>query len=145
MTEPIAASVIGRLSTLTGIPEVNIENLELVRYEEGQFYEGHYDFSFEELHRPQGVRLMTVFLYLSDVEAGGETEFINLKQKVSVTPKRGKALMFGNVMDSDPNTPDRRTKHEALPLQKGVKYGINVWFHQRDFEAAFKNGCTSLE
>jgi len=35
---------------------------------------------------------MVVFLYLNDVEEGGETYFPQLD--VSITPKRGRALMF---------------------------------------------------
>ena len=86
---------------------------------------------------------MTVYLYLNDVKAGGETEFTTLKSKVKVTPKRGKALMFGNVLNTNPDTPDGRVRHRALPVEEGVKYGINVWFHQRDFKTPNAVGCTA--
>ena len=36
--DPLAKSVMDKIEKLTGIPEINSENLQLLRYEEGQFY-----------------------------------------------------------------------------------------------------------
>jgi prolyl 4-hydroxylase len=107
-------------------------------------YGNHFDYNYHERERPQGVRILTVFLYLNDVEeGGGETQFTGLTHSITVTPKRGKAVIFPNVLNHDPNSLDRRTKHKALPVTKaGVKYGSNVWFHQRDFQTPYSAGCT---
>ncbi len=35
----------GRIENITGIPETNSENLQLLRYEESQFYQTHNDVS----------------------------------------------------------------------------------------------------
>jgi prolyl 4-hydroxylase len=71
-----------------------------------------------------------VFLYLNDVEAGGGTKFNDLN--ITVMPKRGRALLWPSVHNDEPNLKDERTKHEALPVEAGVKYGANAWFHQFD-------------
>jgi len=78
-------------------------------------------------------------LYLNDVEAGGGTDFPDLK--LTVQPKRGSALIWPSVLDEDPNKKDGRTMHQALPVEKGTKFGANAWLHIRDFKTPNKNGC----
>ena len=70
-----------------------------------------------------------MYLYLNDVEAGGGTNFDLLD--LTVQPKRGRALFWPSVLDSDPHKKDGRTTHQALPVEAGIKYGANAWFHQR--------------
>lgn len=75
--------------------------------------------------RQPGVRLLTLYLYLNDVEEGGGTNFDKLD--ITVMPKRGRALLWPSVLDSDPNTQDGRTTHQALAVGKNlIKYGANV-------------------
>lgn len=46
------------------------------RYQNGQFYESHYDHVYPEYQGPRPwTRTVSVLLYLSDVESGGETAF----------------------------------------------------------------------
>jgi prolyl 4-hydroxylase len=97
------------------------------------FTESHHDYIDFEVTRQSGVRLLTVFLYLNNVTLGGETDFPRLHLKV--TPRVGRALLWPSVLDHDPNAPDWRTEHQALPVKEGIKYGANVWLHQR------KNDC----
>lgn len=99
-----------------------------IRYEEGQFYRVHHDYIRHNVERQQGVRILTVFLYLSDVEAGGGTNFDKLN--ITVMPKRGRALFWPSVLNSDPNKKDGRTTHQALSVDSGIKYAANAWFHQ---------------
>jgi prolyl 4-hydroxylase len=80
-----------------------------------------------------------MYLYLNDVEAGGGTNFDQLD--VTVLPKRGRALLWPSVLDADPNEKDDRTTHQALPVEAGVKYGANAWFHMRDFKTPNGEGC----
>jgi prolyl 4-hydroxylase len=71
------------------------------------------------------VRILTLYLYLNDVEEGGGTNFDELD--ITVMPKRGRALLWPSVLDSDPDKKDGRTTHQALPVGKGsIKYGANV-------------------
>jgi hypothetical protein len=93
-------------------------------------YEIHHDYIELEIERQQGVRILTVYLYLNDVEAGGGTNFPRLN--LTVMPKRGRALFWPSVTDPNPSAKDRRTDHQALPVDKGIKYGANFWYHLRD-------------
>ncbi len=89
--------------------------------------------------RQQGVRILTLYLYLNDVEAGGGTNFDKLG--ITVMPKRGRALLWPSVLDANPDNKDGRTTHQALSVEKGIKYGANAWFHQRDFKTPNLQGC----
>jgi prolyl 4-hydroxylase len=64
---------------------------------------------------------LTVFLYLNDVELGGGTDFPKLG--ITVQPAKGRALIWPSVLNEDPNAKDKRTDHQALPVEKGIKYG----------------------
>jgi hypothetical protein len=81
----------------------------------------HHDYITFHLERSQGVRILTVFLYLNDVEEGGGTQFSRLG--ITVQPKRGRVVIWPSVFDHDPSMRDERTHHEALPVLKGIKYG----------------------
>jgi prolyl 4-hydroxylase len=137
--DPVAQRVIERIANITKIPETNSEDLQLLRYNPGEFYETHHDFLEHSTTRQSGPRLITFFLYLNEVEEGGGTEFPDYD--ITVTPKRGRALIWPSVKDEDPGEQDERTEHQALPVIKGVKYGANAWIHQRDFKTPFDNGC----
>jgi len=108
-----------RISSMTQIPELNSEDLQLLRYEVGQKYETHHDYIAFDIDRQPGVRIVTVYLYLNDVEAGGGTNFPDLD--ITVMPKRGRVLIWPSVRDSDPNKIDDRTDHQALPVEAGIK------------------------
>jgi hypothetical protein len=72
-----------------------------------------------------GVRILTVFLYLNDVEEGGGTHFNLLN--ITVSPKKGRALLWPSVLNDNPHQSDWRMYHEALPVIAGIKYGANLW------------------
>ena len=137
--DPTSRTVMDRIANLTNIPEVNAEYLQLLRYDVGQFYVPHHDYIFHQEHVEQGPRLITVYLYLSDVQEGGGTRFPQLN--LTVIPKRGQALVWPSVLNDNPNLYDPRTQHEALPVEKGLKYGANAWIHQRDFKGPNERGC----
>lgn len=90
--------------------------------------------------KPSGNRILTFFLYLSDVEEGGETKFNSLG--IQVKPKRGRALVWPSVRDDEPDFWDDRTFHEAMPVIKGKKYAANHWIHFNDYEGPNLWGCT---
>jgi len=140
VNDPKVRPLIERLSNLTGIDEMNSEFLQLLHYEPGQYYRSHHDYLVNELKRQQGVRILTVYLYLNDVEEGGGTEFDKLG--ITVMPKKGMAVLWPSVLNHDTMAKDHRTSHAALPVIKGVKYGANAWFHLRDFKTPYENSCT---
>jgi prolyl 4-hydroxylase len=141
-TDPLVAGVVNRIAMLTQIPHNNSEHLQLLRYEEGQLYKTHNDYTPHERECIQGVRILTVFLYLNDVDLGGGTNFPELN--LTVESKRGRTLIWPSVLDEDPHQIDPRTNHQALPVVRGVKYGANAWLHQRDFETATALGCIDV-
>jgi hypothetical protein len=69
------------------------------------------------------------------VEEGGATSFPDLN--ITVVPKAGRALIWPNVLDSNPTEIDWNTEHEANEVTMGKKYGANVWFHMKPFRWAY--------
>ena len=142
-TDPTTKVVLEKIENLTGVPDRCSENLQLLRYEPGQYYHTHHDYIPHDLERPQGVRILTVFLYLNEPEAGGGTNFPTLGSSgITVIPRKGSVLLWPSVMNDDPNANDDRTHHQALTVEKGLKYGANAWVHQRDFKTPNDNQCT---
>jgi prolyl 4-hydroxylase len=139
--DPTTRAVTDRIANITGTPEMNSGYLQLVRYEEGQYYATHNDYISHHQQRPQGVRILTFFLYLNDMEEkdGGGTHFPKLN--LTVTPKKGRAVLWPSVLNDNPNNKDGRTDHEAMRVLNGVKYGVNLWIHQRDYKTQEERGC----
>lgn len=138
-SDPATQAVTNRIEQLTGVPSKNYEFLQLLRYEPGQFYQTHHDYAQYHNERPFGPRIITVFLYLNDVEEGGATAFPNLG--FEVTPAKGKVLLWPSVQDANPQLIDIRTRHGAINVTKGIKYAANAWLHQGDFKSAHAKGC----
>ncbi|GKY90263.1 hypothetical protein MPSEU_000000500 [Mayamaea pseudoterrestris] len=132
--EQVPQQVVSRIESLTGIHRNYSEVFQLLRYEEGQFYKIHHDYIEIDRERIHGVRIITVFLYLNTVEEGGGTNFPYLN--LTIMPKKGRAVIWPSVLDDHPHDKDVRTVHQALPVNKGIKYGANAWIRQRHFRVA---------
>jgi prolyl 4-hydroxylase len=159
---PLTKQILRKIENVTAMSATNYEQIQLVRYNEGQFYGKHHDFIYEHVNLSSGPRILTMFIYLTDVEQGGKhrhsrawvwvsfnhdlsashliifrsillggTHFSNLD--MTVTPKRGKCLIWPSVLDKHPSSSDYRTFHEALAVEHGVKYGANVWVSDSSF------------
>ena len=135
---PGVRQVSNRIEEVTGIPQGNYESFQILKYEVGEFYKRHHDSSGVKTSI-SGHRILTVFLYLNDVEEGGETAFTELG--IAVKPKRGRALIWPSVLNDNPDSWDSRTYHEARAVKKGTKYAANHWIHQYDFRNANIWGC----
>lgn len=138
-TDPVVINVSQRIANVTGIPVINSEYLQILRYDTGEYYNEHHDYVEYHLERPSGPRLLTFFLYLSDVEEGGGTKFSNID--LVVNPKKGRALLWPSVLDEDLSKRDESTFHEALPVTKGRKFAANAWLHLRDFRTPYEFEC----
>lgn len=90
---PLIGELDERVAKLTRVPSAHNENLQVLRYEDGQYYRAHTDWSKLELkqglrdlwlkhHFGHQDRLATVFWYLNDVPNGGETNFPKFGQPV---------------------------------------------------------------
>jgi len=128
-----------RMEYVTGIPANHSEPLQILKYEVGQFYKPHNDYKDLFLLRAAGPRILTFFLYLSDVENGGGTRFPRLD--LTVQPKRGRALIWPSVLDTNLSAIDDRMEHEALEVVQGTKFAANVWIHLYDYMTPFLRGC----
>eukprot|EP00041_Stephanoeca_diplocostata_P029739 m.885900 g.885900 ORF g.885900 m.885900 type:complete len:459 (+) comp23622_c0_seq28:178-1554(+) len=130
-----------RLARLLGAPATHrhMEALQVLKYEEGQYYHPHHDTITEQINMMSGPRMLTAFMYFSDVEGGGETEFTNLGLKV--TPKVGRMVLWPSQKDEDSLVVDHRTTHQACNVTSGLKEAANVWVHLYDYESAHILGC----
>jgi prolyl 4-hydroxylase len=128
---PVMQNLYERIYSLTQIPSEHSEPLQLLRYEVGQFYKVHHDYVDIEVQQQHGVRIFTFFFYLNTMEenGGGGTRFPRLN--LTVHPVLGRAILWPNVLNHAPNVQDDRTSHQALVVERGVKYGANAWYHQR--------------
>jgi hypothetical protein len=79
--------------------------------------EGYHVWHCEADRREHGSRIMFALLYLNDVEAGGETEF--LYQSKRVQPKAGRLILAPAAFTH---------AHRGNPPLSGEKYVINSWF-----------------
>jgi len=138
-SDPLVDALVARVENITHLHRNYSEHMQLLQYQEGQHYDYHHDYIDIDKWRRVGVRILTVYFYLNDVEAGGETAFPELD--LAVTPKKGRAVLWPSVDNDNPHERDWRTAHQALPVQKGIKYGANYWFHQRQFRVDFDKGC----
>ena len=115
----------------------------LLKIAKNQFYRSHHDSSNNKDDSPAGHRILTFFLYLSDVEEGGETYFNRLG--LAVKPKLGRALVWPSVLNDQPNRWDPRMFHEAKDVIKGTKYAANHWIHLNDYVTPNIWGCTGTQ
>ena len=128
-----------RIGNVTGAGEAHSEFLQLLRYEPGQYYREHHDFIPSHMEFPFGPRLLTMFVYLSDVDEGGGTKFNKLN--ITVMPRVGRAVLWPSVRNDRLDSPDYRTMHEAMPVLAGTKYAANAWLHRYDFRTPHGAGC----
>lgn len=81
----------------------------------------------------EGPCILTIFMYLNDVEEGGGTGFQYLN--FTEMPKKG----------TDMKEKEDWTWHEALTLTKSIKYGANAWIHLRPYHTCKYQWSKSLQ
>lgn len=145
----ILAYIEDKIAVVTGIPAGHGEAFNVLRYENGQHYDSHYD-SFDESSygKQLSQRVATVLVYLSDVEEGGETSFlfegVNGTERIKTVdykkcdtgmkykPRAGDALLFWSIHPD--MTTDKHSLHGGCPVVKGTKWTATKWI---------RNKCTS--
>ena len=144
----ILLAVEKRIADATHVHYEHGEPFNVLRYTHGQKYDSHYDTFDPESYGPQtSQRIASFLLYLTDVEAGGETHFPlegpnglerlkNIDYKscdggLRVRPRAGDALLFWNV---HPNrTFDKHALHGGCPVEKGEKWVATKWIRDKSF------------
>ncbi|PRW56888.1 putative prolyl 4-hydroxylase 4 [Chlorella sorokiniana] len=145
--DPVIASIEQRIAKWTLMPVGNGEGMQVLRYETGQEYEGHYDYFFHKDGIANGGnRYLTVLTYLNDVEEGGETTFPNIpapggdngpefsdcaRKVLAVKPRKGDAVLFHSIKPT--GELERLSLHSACPVIKGVKWSAPKWVHVGHF------------
>ena len=71
-----------------------------------------------------------MFVYLKSPDDGGETYFPNLNKKIK--PVEGTAILWTNC-DSNKQIYDE-SLHAGLPVKKGCKIGMNLWFTDTKYD-----------
>mmetsp|Transcript_3459 Transcript_3459/g.9014 ORF Transcript_3459/g.9014 Transcript_3459/m.9014 type:complete len:293 (-) Transcript_3459:413-1291(-) len=138
---PLTISVLDKIEEVTRIPRNHQANLQILRYSKTQHYHLHHDYDYYDTPRQPGPRVLTFFLYLSDVEEGGGTNFPRIGNNLTFTPRKGRAVIWPNVLNDDPDKMDERTEHQALRVMRGTKYAANAWIHMHDWQGSMRRGC----
>jgi len=144
-----------RVSALTVIPKRHQELAQILRYEKGERYVAHNDYFDSAMYAKnadiqkmikKGIfnRLATVFFYLSDVAEGGETnfpraggkpqphDFDDCSKGVSVTPRRGRIIIFYSLHPSGQNDPT--SLHGGCEVKDGTKWSANKWIWNKPMD-----------
>ena len=135
--DALVLAISDRICALTGLAAGNGETLQGQRYTAGQEYKVHCDFFppnasyWPDMFKTGGQRSWTAMIYLSPVEAGGETHFPRCE--FMVPPVEGMILIWNNL-DRD-GAPNPFSLHAARPVESGTKYVVTKWFRERPWTA----------
>ena len=127
------------VSKLTGLSPSHFEDFQVIYYNLGQEYDYHYDTC--EPKTPEceegmdengfGLRRFTFFLYLNDVEEGGETSFVF--PNIKVKPERGKGILWRNTLRDGSGGTNMNAMHAGLPPKGGEKWAMNLWIRTKPY------------
>jgi prolyl 4-hydroxylase len=145
MQKKALQSVKSKVEELVDMPWEQAEELHMIKYVPGQRYGNHHDFIYEEVESLHGPRLFTLLFYLNNPATGGETCFPDLNHPFCVHPKIGRAVIFPQVLNKDPEAKDNRTWHEAEGVVGGIKYSSTVWYHLRSYQRSREVGCAYID
>lgn len=120
-----------RVSSLINWPIECCELFHLIRYQEGQQFESHWDYfypslpNYRELISHGGQRVATLIVYLEACESGGETVFDDLGLEIPVHAGSGVYFSYP-IADAS-----SLTKHGGKVVKGGEKWIMTVWIRER--------------
>ena len=120
---------------MVSMPLENAESFQIIYYGQTQEYRQHFD-SWEHNGSDKtlncmkygGARMVTALCYLNNVTKGGGTKMTKLN--ITISPKKGKLLIFHNTLSLTNNTRNLLSEHAGLPVEAGEKYAFNLWFKE---------------
>ena len=100
----------------------NMQNSQLTRYDEGEFYSWHRDGGSDHLYNSGNrVRKLSMTVCLNDDYEGGELQMCSYGQaecKITAPPQgKGTVIVFPSFIE-----------HQVAPVTKGVRYSLVTWF-----------------
>jgi prolyl 4-hydroxylase len=137
-----------RVYELVQVPMNHAEDMQVLHYGFKQHYHAHHDFFDPKVYPTEEYkkghnRMITVFMYLSDVEEGGETNFPyatgdtqlrsydKCEMGLKVKPKLGDCIVFYSMKSEahrpDGNQLDHNSLHAGCDVIKGDKWSANYW------------------
>ncbi len=132
---PVVKTIEARLAKLTEFPVVNGEALQILRYQDSQYYKPHYDYfdpawnGSAKILACGGQRVISCVMYLNTVEAGGETHFPNVD--ITVPAVQGNAVLFFNTKLDGSVEP--LSMHASLPIISGEKWAATKWIRENEY------------
>ncbi len=124
-----------KIVSIAQMPRENGEGLQVLHYGIGGEYQPHYDYFIESMPggadtlKRGGQRVATCIMYLNTPEEGGQTIFPLVN--ISVTPKKGQAILFYNMTQDKKEDP--QSLHGGAPVIKGEKWIATKWIRERTF------------
>ncbi|KAL1464469.1 hypothetical protein WDU94_004115 [Cyamophila willieti] len=119
-----------RMAMMTSRRIMTSESLQVNNYGLGGYFSPHYDALYYSpaFLKPNDLdnREATIMFYMSDVEQGGSTVFLDLQ--LVVPPQKGAALFWYNLKSD--RSVDMDTLHGACPVLVGSKWVCNKWIHR---------------
>jgi Rps23 Pro-64 3,4-dihydroxylase Tpa1-like proline 4-hydroxylase len=105
-----------------------LENWQITRYEDGDFYNFHNDCGCWKYH-PSGERRKTILIYLLPPREGGETFFRALNHYIM--PMQGRLVFWDNLLKN--GNCNHGMIHASLQVKMGTKVTLNNWIRQGNF------------
>lgn len=156
---PLLTAMEARATQTTRMAFSHLEPVQVLYYKTGGFYHAHDDSGqlqfyigdqrhLQAKHYGYFDRMLTLFWYMNDVPAGGQTNFPRAggpggsalppppsmrecTQGIMVPPVAGQAVLWYNMYPHGQQTP--YALHAACAVEQGEKYAINVWIYNKPF------------
>jgi prolyl 4-hydroxylase len=145
---PLITDIESRICKTIGINNRCAEQIQGQKYCVGDQFKVHTDYFDQDIlkknHTIRGQRTWTFMIYLNDMEdaeSGGYTSFPYAY--VATKPKAGKAIIWNNL---DANKKENiYSSHSGMPILKGEKYILTMWFKDQEINFQLKNQITEHE
>jgi prolyl 4-hydroxylase len=123
------------ISRVAGVPTLNGEFLQIIRYRVGEEFRPHVDYfnesgagAYQSLAHG-GQRAQTVLMYLNEDYGGGSTCFPELQ--LTIKGRRGDMLYFQNLGAN--GLGHRDSLHAGMPVTAGEKWLLSQWIRRESY------------
>jgi len=136
----IIQGILRRMELATGIPALNMEDIEIRLYQDGQEKKLDHDYREHEKEEPQGVRVAGFYIFLSSASFDGdESAAMHVPHpplNAIIRAKLGRAIFWTNVQNSNPNAKEPTMEYAFKPVTvtKSVQYGLMIYLHHRNYK-----------